>query len=118
MIHSAAVVMVLIVAAALTVYMVRGRVNEKDIIGTWVADDGEDQSGFRCGKQGIAATINNATRQYSSWETSRGRLILHGKQFDGNNIYDISDTIQIKRLNSSTLVGSCDGKQLSYKKIR
>lgn len=98
-------------------YIVLGKDQKRDIVGTWVTDTCEVGSGFRCGMQGLASSINNTTYQYNNWELSKNKLILTGKEFSGKRVYDFSDTLTIKRLNSKSLVVEQDGRTTHYKKI-
>ena len=99
-------------------YTLFGNSKKRDIIGTWVTDTSHVESGFQCGAAGIAASINNSTYQYNTWELSRNNLILNGKEFRDRNVYPFSDTLKIKKLSSKTLVVEQNSKTTRYKKIR
>ena len=95
-----------------------GGSHKRDIIGTWVTDSAGIETGFQCGNQGIAATINNATYQYNSWKLNRDRLILKGKEFRDRRVYEFSDTLNIKHLNAKQLIVEHNGTTTKYHKIR
>ena len=107
-----------ILALAVAAYAIFGDRREYDIIGTWVVDTCEVQSGFQCGKHGIAASIKNSTTQYNSWEMNKGNLILKGKLFSGGRVKDFCDTLQIISLNSGQMTVREDGNITKYHKIR
>lgn len=117
-IHSLWTILAVIVVLGLLAYSILGDNKSRDIIGTWVIDTGTSESGFECGRHGMAATIRNSTTQYSNWEISHHQLILKGKRFKDRHIYDISDTLAIKQLNSKNLTVLFDGEEHQYRKIR
>ena len=102
-----------ILALAVAVYSIFG-----DIIGTWVVDTNEVESGFQCGKHGIAASIKNSTKQYNTWELRKGKLIMKGKLFSEGRVNDFNDTLLILNLNSEKLTVKQDDKTTRYHKIR
>jgi hypothetical protein len=101
---------------AILAYTVFGNSRQRDIIGTWVTGPAGQECGFRCGVHGIAASINITTRQYNSWRLSRNCLILDGKTFEGKRVFDISDTLKIKKLTSKLLTVEQEGETLNYRK--
>ncbi|MBO7489416.1 MAG: hypothetical protein J6T88_03970 [Bacteroidales bacterium] len=116
-IHPVLTIAAIAAVIGILAYIVLGSDRKRDIIGTWVTDTCEVESGFRCGVQGLAASINNTTYQYNTWELSKDKLILTGKEFVGKRIYDFSDTLTIKKLSSKSLVVEQDGRTTHYKKI-
>lgn len=117
-IHTIVTAAVIIALLAILVNALFGGSRKRDIIGTWVTDADGIETGFQCGNQGIAATINNATYQYNSWEMRRNALILKGKEFHNRRVYDFCDTLVIKRLNSKQLTVEQNGETTEYHKIR
>lgn len=99
-------------------YSIFGGSKKRDIIGTWIIDTNHIESGFQCGKGGIAASIRNSTTQYNNWIISQHRLILKGKRFKDGRVTDINDTLTIKRLNSKNLTIVFDSTEMHYRKIR
>lgn len=112
--------MLLAIAAALGLlaYSIFGDRGRRDIIGTWVVERDGVETGFQCAANGIAASIYMPTRQYSNWEMNRKRLVLKGKLFEGRRVYDIADTLPVRRLTSKTLFVETDSGTVQYKKIR
>ena len=117
-IHTLITVGVLLLIVAILVYVLFGGPKRRDILGTWVTDTCDVASGFQCGKQGIAASVKDATTQYNNWELRGGNLILSGKRFENRRVYPFSDTLHIKVLNSNRLVTVQEGRTVQYKKIR
>lgn len=113
-----AVALAVILALAVGAYSLFGDRKQYDIIGTWVVDTNEVESGFQCGKQGIAASIKNSTKQYNTWELNKGKLILEGKLFSNGRVHDFSDTLKIISLNSENMTVSEGDKKIHYHKIR
>ncbi|MBQ1409401.1 MAG: hypothetical protein IIY87_06555 [Bacteroidales bacterium] len=107
-----------ILALAVAVYSIFGDRKQYDIIGTWVVDTNEVESGFQCGKHGIAASIKNSTKQYNTWELRKGKLIMKGKLFSEGRVNDFNDTLLILNLNSEKLTVKQDDKTTRYHKIR
>lgn len=117
-IHPILTILAILAIVGIVCYAIFGDNKKRDILGTWVTDTCQVESGFQCGKQGIAASINNSTKQYNSWEINRSNLIIKGKLFKDRRVSDVSDTMTIKRLNSKTLVVKQNGKTVEYKRIR
>lgn len=117
-IHPLVAVSAIVLVIAMTAYAIFGDSRKRNIIGAWVTDTNGRESGFQCGNHGIAATIDNATYQYNSWELRRDQLILKGKEFKDRRVYGFSDTLQIKHLTSKQLVVEHNGRTTEYKKIR
>ena len=113
-----AVTAAVILALAVAAYAIFGDRKQYDIIGTWVVDTNEVESGFQCGKHGIAASIKNSTKQYNTWELRRGKLIMKGKLFSDGRVNVFCDTLQILNLNSEKLTVKQDDKTTRYHKIR
>lgn len=113
-----AVASAVILALAVGAYSLFGDRKQYDIIGTWVVDTNEVESGFQCGKHGIAASIKNSTKQYNSWELNKGKLILRGKLFANDRVHDFCDTLHIVTLNSEKLTVSESNETTHYHKIR
>lgn len=113
-----AVTLAVILALAVGAYALFGGRTEYDIIGTWVVDTNEVQSGFQCGKHGIAASVKNSTKQYNSWELNKGRLIMKGKLFDEGRVYGFCDTLTIISLNSERMTIKENDITTKYHKIR
>ena len=117
-IHTILAVAVILLIVGILLYAIWGGSKRRDILGTWVTDTCAVESGFQCGKQGIAASIHDATTQYNNWELRGGNLILSGKRFEERRVHDFSDTLRIKTLNASRLVTEQEGHTVEYKKIR
>ena len=98
------------------VYSIFGGQKDRDILGGWVANTDSGASGFQCGRQGIAASINNSRVQYYEWELHGNNLLLKGKLFTEEEVEDIIDTLTIKKLTSSSLTVSHNGKKVNYTK--
>ena len=107
-----------VLALAIGDYALFGERKQYDILGTWVVDTNELQSGFQCGKHGIAASIKNSTKQYNSWELKKGKLIMKGKLFSNDHVHDFCDTLQIISLNSQQMTVSQNNKTTRYNKIK
>ena len=116
--HTVLTILSIAVLLGLLVYAIIGNTKNRDIIGTWVTDTAGIETGFQCGFNGIAASINNDTCQYNLWETSRNKLILKGKRFVDNNVYDFSDTMEIVSIDDSELSLKRNGKVVHYLKSR
>lgn len=116
--HITFAILAVLAILCLLIYSIIGGSKRREITGTWVTDTSEVESGFQCGTQGIAASINNSTKQYNKWEMKSGKLILTGKEFRDRKVFDFSDTMAIIRLNSDQLTLEKDGKRCNYKKIR
>ena len=116
-IHPILAIAALVAVMAILIYTIFGGKRQRDIVGTWVTDTADTESGFRCGNQGIAATINNTTCQYNTWKLHKNNLILNGKQFRDKRVFAISDTLTIKKLTSQTLTVEQNGHTYNYKKI-
>ena len=117
-IHPVVTILSVAVALALLAYILFGWSRKRDIVGAWVADTSAVGSGFQCGTQGIAASVNNSTYQYNSWELSGNKMIMRGKLFQDRRVRDFCDTLLIKKLSSSVLVVEQDGRTTSYHKVR
>ncbi len=117
-IHTILAIGVILLIICIMLNAIFGGVKRRDILGTWVTDTCEVQSGFQCGKQGIAASVKDATTQYNNWELRNGSLILSGKRFENRRVHPFSDTLTIKSLNSNRLVIQQEGHTVQYKKIR
>lgn len=117
-IHTIVTAVAIIALLTILLNALFGGNRKRDIIGSWVTDSTGIETGFQCGNQGLAATINNATYQYNSWEMRRSTLILKGKEFRNRRVYDFCDTLTIKRLNSKQLTVEQNGKTTEYHKIR
>ena len=115
-IHPVMTIVAIAAVLAILAYTVFGNSRQRDIIGTWVTGPAGQECGFRCGVHGIAASINVTTRQYNSWRLSRNCLILDGKTFEGKRVFDISDTLKIKKLTSKMLTVEQEGETLNYRK--
>ena len=112
-----AIAAILLVLGILAYALFSGN-RQRDIIGTWVTGTAGAEMGFHCGEHGIAASINNATYQYNTWELSRDRLILGGKEFRDRLVSGFSDTLKVKRLTSKQLIVEHNGTTTSYRKTR
>lgn len=115
-IHPFLALAAIIAIIAMLAYSIFGGHQRRDILGTWTPANDPTAPGFQCGKQGLAASVRNSTVQYTNWELSKKRLLLTGKRFDNGRVYSITDTLLIKRLNSSALSVSFKGKTMHYKK--
>ena len=115
-IHPILTAAAIIAVLALLVYLIFGGSRQRDIIGTWVTDTANAESGFRCGNKGFASTINNTTYQYNTWKLHQNNLILNGKEFRDKRVFEFSDTLKIKKLTSKTLVVEHNGQTTQYKK--
>ncbi|MBQ6238174.1 MAG: hypothetical protein IJK07_08150 [Bacteroidales bacterium] len=117
-IHPILTIAAIMLLLAILLNVLFGGNRKRDIIGTWVTDSAGIETGFQCGNQGIAATINKATYQYNSWELRRNQLILKGKEFRDRRVYDFCDTLVIRRINSKQLSVTHNGQNIEYHKIR
>ena len=117
-IHFSLFILAIACIIAFALIAILGGNKKSDLLGTWVTDTCAIQSGFQCGTQGLAASINNSTQQYNSWELHKDKLILKGKQFKDRRVYDLSDTLTIKKLSPQNLTIEQNGKTVQYKKIR
>lgn len=117
-VHPLVTVAAIVLVIAILLYVLFGGGRKRDIIGTWVTDTSGIETGFQCGNSGIAATINNATYQYNSWELRRNNLILSGKEFRNRRVREFSDTLTIKHLSSKHLIVEQNGTSVEYYKIR
>lgn len=117
-INPIAVTLAVILAVAVGVYALFGDRKQYDIIGSWVVDTSEVESGFQCGKQGIAASIKNSTTQYNSWELRKGNLIMKGKLFNDGHINDFCDTLRIIELDSEKMTIKQNDRITRYHKIK
>lgn len=108
------------IAAALAIlaFVIFGGNTKRDIQGAWVTDSAGIISGFQCSRQGLAATINNSKRQYTSWKIHKNNLILNGKLFSDGTVSEFFDTLRIKSLTPTDLITSHNGKTVHYKKTR
>lgn len=113
-----AVTLAVILALAVGAYSFFGDRKQYDIIGSWVVDTNALQSGFQCGKHGIAASIKNSTKQYNSWELNKGRLIMKGKLFADGRVHDFCDTLRIVKLDSEKMTVAEGQTTTHYHKIR
>lgn len=115
------VILIGAVAWALIFLLTRGRTG-KLILGTWVVDTAGVESGFQCGKDGIAASVNDKKHQYSSWELDGDNLILKGKLFVRNDneyrVHSMADTLTIKDLAKEELTVEHHGNTIKYRKTR
>ena len=103
---------------AMTANVVSFNTKKRDIHGSWVSDTEGNITGFQCGKGGIAATLNNDTLQYSSWQLHKGYLILNGKTFSDGKVTGVSDTFRIVSLTPTDLVATLHSNTIYYKKTR
>ena len=80
---------------------------EKEIVGSWIqpifGQPGRFQ-GIVFQPGGQAASLNMSTLQYESWSIREDRLILTGKSIGNRRTISFSDTLDIARLSSDTLV--------------
>lgn len=113
-----AVTLAVILALAVGAYAIFGDRKQYDIIGTWVVDTNDVESGFQCGKHGIAASIKNSTKQYNSWELKKGKLIMKGKLFKDDRVNEFCDTLLIITLNSEQMTIKETDRTTHYHKIR
>lgn len=113
-----AVTLAVILTLGVAAYAIFGDRKQYDIIGTWVVDTNDVESGFQCGKHGIAASIKNSTKQYNSWELNKGKLIMKGKLFSDGHVNEFCDTLHIVRLNSERLTVTENDQKTYYHKIR
>lgn len=111
------VVFILILVGVL-IYTLVGHSPRRDLLGAWVVDTIGVEQGFQCGKDGIAASINNSHRQYTNWTANKKHLVLKGKLFEDYRVYEIADTLVIKKLNSNTLVAEHNGVETTFQKTR
>ncbi len=109
---------IIVITLGVTAYVLLSGRQKREIVGTWVVDTAGVEQGFQCGADGIAASIYDPWHQYSSWTISGNKLILEGKIFDEHGVYNTTDTLKIKQLNSSSLTIEQNGKETRYKKIR
>ncbi|MBQ7062487.1 MAG: hypothetical protein IJM88_04280 [Bacteroidales bacterium] len=117
-IHSFFAIGAIVLIIGILLYTIFGGSKQRDILGTWVTDTAEVESGFQCGRQGIAASVKDATTQYNNWELRGHNLILSGKRFADRRVNAFSDTLLVKSLSSSRLVVEQEGHTVRYKKIR
>ncbi len=115
-IHPVVTVAAIVAVLAILAHTVLGSSRRRDIVGTWVTGPAGVESGFRCGVHGIAASVNVTTRQYNNWRLSHNCLILDGKTFEGKRVFDVSDTLRIKKLTSKLLTVEQEGETRSYRK--
>lgn len=112
------IIVVLLLLAGLALYHIFGNSNQRNILGCWTVEQSGTESGFQCGKEGLAASINNPTKQYNKWKISKGMLILEGKLFDDYRIIQFSDSLHIKHLNKEILLVEQNGTTTKYHKTR
>ena len=62
------------------------------------------EQGFVLEEGGRAASVNMATLTYEAWEVEDGRLILSGKSVGNRQTISFSDTFNIEKLTSDSLV--------------
>lgn len=117
-IHLLLTIAAVLVLVGLAVYSIFGGRTKRDIIGVWVCDSAGVASGFQCATDGMAASVHNSATQYNNWEISRRNLILHGKRFANRRVFDISDTLTIKKISSKSLTAERNGETKTYRKIR
>lgn len=108
----------IVILVGVIVYSLLAESPRRDMLGVWVVDTAGVEQGFHCGKDGIAASINNSHRQYTNWTANRKHLVLKGKSFENYHVYDIADTLVIKKLNSTTLVADHNGTVTTFRKSR
>lgn len=116
--HTVAGACAMALIVVLAVFTIFGTRHRRELVGTWVVDTAGIEQGFQCGKDGLAASINNKHKQYSSWSASRNRLILNGKLFEDYRVYDFSDTLTIVKLNKGSLTVEENGHRTEYRKTR
>lgn len=116
--HSLVAIAAVVIVLGLAFYAIFGGRTRRDIIGCWVTTvDGADR-GFQCGTRGIAASINIDTLQYTDWEIHGKTLVLKGKRFANRHVFDIADTLQIRKINASTMVVASGDSTRTYHKTR
>ncbi|MBP5548601.1 MAG: hypothetical protein J6X58_06915 [Bacteroidales bacterium] len=116
--HPLFLTVAIIAVLALGAYALWDGNKHSDLLGSWVTTVDGMETGFQCGKQGIAASINNSTRQYNSWKLHKKNLLLKGKLFSDGVITDFCDTLKINKLNSKSLNVTQHGETISFHKIR
>jgi len=86
--------------------------------GEWILVNTErtTHKGVQLAPNGLAASINQPTIQYSHWRLHKKHLILSGKRFKSNSIYDFTDTLIIKHLSDKMLIVSTDSSEVRYMK--
>ncbi len=78
-----------------------------DLMGTWVipiSQGSEYKWGFTLLEEGEVKTINSKRIRYDSWEVEDNRLLLHGRNIEGNVSRNFMDTLEILTLNESNLI--------------
>lgn len=116
--HSLVAIAAVAIVLGLAFYAIFGGRTRRDIIGTWVMSVEGTNRGFQCGTRGIAASINIDTLQYTNWELHGKSLILKGKRFANRHVFDIADTLPIRKINASTMVVASGNSTHTYHKIR
>ncbi len=88
-------------------FMALSACGNSSITGTWVEPvpgmEGQMQ-GFELKENGVAASVNMATLQYSGWEKKGNRLILSGKSIGNGQTISFSDTLLIEKLSEDSLL--------------
>lgn len=77
------------------------------LVGEWVEPVpgmANEVQGFRLEKGGKASSINMATLQYDTWAKQGNELILAGKSIGNRQTIQFSDTMEICRITSDTLI--------------
>lgn len=93
------------------------------LTGTWVAPvNGMPglTEGMKLKDNGIAASVNMATLVYEKWETIRvddkDALVLYGKSIGNGQTIEFADTLQIDKLDATTLTVSSGDYTRTYQK--
>lgn len=114
-IHPFVAVAAILAVLAMLAYAIFGGHKQRDILGAWIPLD-SSACAFQCGKQGLAASIGSPSVQYTNWELSKNRLLLKGKRFSKDNVSPITDTLYIKKLNSSALTVTFNDNTIHFRK--
>lgn len=108
--------MLLLAALALCLSACGGR--KSRIQGDWILADTYQSSrqGIQIADHGLAASINQTHKQYTSWKRQGATLILGGKLFGEQDIVDFSDTLRIARLTSTELWTTRESELTKYRR--
>lgn len=103
-------------AIAFAVIAMSACCNKTSVIGEWVEPipGMEGVQGFKLEEGGKASSINMATLQIESWEQKGNNLILSGQSIGNGQTIAFSDTLEITRQTSDSLILKSQGVEMVY----
>lgn len=72
--------------------------------------------GFKLEEKGKASSVNMSTLVYEKWKQKDSLLILEGKSIGNEVTVDVSDTLNIKKITTDSLIVQRKSSLVKYSK--